>query len=272
MTELTKEALSSAIRAAAIKAESTDERRVLNYAAGEIERQGSEIERLKFDMRELTEAMNRVRRAAKDLGEENHVLRNPASTEKIISQLEDLKYTRAEPSGWTCSTLPHGRVTDDVAEPWNAAIDADVELLKQAAPQMLAQKGPDGALVGPLKDSERAAYEAFIENYLGDSIDTRRAKNGDPDNPDYMDFAMGVGWIAWQGRADLSGNSPVIPDGWALVPLEIIDKFPEINVVNYNHDDVCALNSWGCELVLAAAPQPDHFPDATKMVTTGRVL
>ncbi|WP_042871580.1 Lar family restriction alleviation protein [Dickeya poaceiphila] len=34
-------------------------------------------------------------------------------------------------------------------------IDAAVELLKQAAPQMLAVKGPDGALVGPLKATEQ---------------------------------------------------------------------------------------------------------------------
>ncbi|ATZ95319.1 DUF551 domain-containing protein [Dickeya fangzhongdai] len=122
MTELTKEALTDAIRSAAVKAASTDERRVLNYAAGEIERQGSEIERLKFDMRELTETMNRARRTAKDLAEENHSLRNPAP--EITAQLESLKYVRVEPNGWTCSTLPHGRVTDDVAEPWNAAIDA----------------------------------------------------------------------------------------------------------------------------------------------------
>ncbi|WES88805.1 hypothetical protein [Dickeya fangzhongdai] len=122
MTELTKEALSSAIRSAAVKAASTDERRVLNYAAGEIERQGGEIERLKCDMRELTETMNRARRTAKDLAEENHSLRNPAP--EITAQLESLKYVRVEPNGWTCSTLPHGRVTDDVAESWNAAIDA----------------------------------------------------------------------------------------------------------------------------------------------------
>ncbi|RNM07726.1 hypothetical protein [Dickeya undicola] len=126
MTELTKEALTDAIRSAAVKAASTDERRVLNYAAGEIERQGNEIEHLKSYMRELTEAMNRARRTAKELGEENHALRNPASTEKITAQLEELKYTRVEPNGWTCKTLAHGRVTDDVAESWNGAIDAAI--------------------------------------------------------------------------------------------------------------------------------------------------
>lgn len=48
---------------------------------------------------------------------------------------------------------------------------------------------------------------------------------------------------------------PVVPEGWALVPLDVIDRFPEINPCNYDHDDVCALNAWGVELVLAA-PKP----------------
>jgi len=43
--------------------------------------------------------------------------------------------------------------------------------------------------------------------------------------------------------------------GWKLVPVEILDRFPEINQNNYNHDDVCNLNAWGVELVLAAAPK-----------------
>ncbi|RKO74396.1 hypothetical protein C5E04_18945 [Pectobacterium parmentieri] len=77
---------------------------------------------------------------------------------------------------------------------------------------------------------ERAAYETFIAKRLGDSIDTQRARNGDPEKPDYMAWDMTVGWIAWQGRAGMlkhhSGdaadkvNSPELPDGWALVPIE----------------------------------------------------
>lgn len=47
--------------------------------------------------------------------------------------------------------------------------------------------------------------------------------------------------------------SPV-PDGMVMVPREIIDRFPEINPSNYDHDDACALNAWGVEVVLAASP------------------
>jgi hypothetical protein len=46
---------------------------------------------------------------------------------------------------------------------------------------------------------------------------------------------------------------------YRLVPEELIDRFPEINPSNYGHDDVCALNSWAIELVLAAAPEQPSF-------------
>ncbi|MBN3155781.1 hypothetical protein [Pectobacterium brasiliense] len=81
---------------------------------------------------------------------------------------------------------------------------------------------------------ERVAYEEFIAKRLGDRIDTLRAKNGDPKNPDYMAWDMTVGWIAWQGRAAMSqsgnpvwsgidwakdcGPTQAVPEGWALVP------------------------------------------------------
>lgn len=45
---------------------------------------------------------------------------------------------------------------------------------------------------------------------------------------------------------------------WAVVPRDVLDRFPEINPSNYDHDDACRLNAWGVELVLAAAPQPEQ--------------
>lgn len=44
------------------------------------------------------------------------------------------------------------------------------------------------------------------------------------------------------------------PPGYVLVPVELIDAFPEINPSNYDHDDACRLNAWGCELVTATTP------------------
>ena len=48
---------------------------------------------------------------------------------------------------------------------------------------------------------------------------------------------------------------PPVPDGYVLVPKEILDSFPEINPSNYDHGNVCTLNAWGVELVLATQGQ-----------------
>ncbi|WGY52237.1 DUF551 domain-containing protein [Escherichia coli] len=70
---------------------------------------------------------------------------------------------------------------------------------------------------------ERAAYELFMEKRFGESVDRRRAKNGDGE---YMAWDMAIGWIIWCHRAampqagnfreisETSTSSPVTPDGW----------------------------------------------------------
>ncbi|EHB4541921.1 DUF551 domain-containing protein [Escherichia coli] len=70
---------------------------------------------------------------------------------------------------------------------------------------------------------ERAAYELFMEKRFGESVDRRRAKNGDSE---YMAWDMALGWIIWCHRTAMpqAGNfreisetstcSPVIPAGW----------------------------------------------------------
>ena len=45
------------------------------------------------------------------------------------------------------------------------------------------------------------------------------------------------------------------PEGYKLAPDAVISSFPEINPSNYNHEDVCALNDLGTQLVLAEAPE-----------------
>lgn len=87
-------------------------------------------------------------------------------------------------------------------------------------------------------------------------------------------FAAAVhqeGWVRWQaaharyaGRCQYiatgdGGTSycrlaaqPQVPDGYSLIANEILDRFPELNMSNYGHDDVGALNNWGVELVLSA--------------------
>ena len=54
---------------------------------------------------------------------------------------------------------------------------------------------------------ERAAYELFMEKRFGESVDRRRAKNGDRE---YMAWDMALGWIIWCHRAAmLHGSQPV---------------------------------------------------------------
>ena len=73
-------------------------------------------------------------------------------------------------------------------------------------------------------------------------------------------------WGKWLGFAravyGAGRASPAsVPEGYALVPVEIIDRFQELNPSNYDHDDVCALNAWAVELVLSAAPTPPVSED-----------
>lgn len=53
------------------------------------------------------------------------------------------------------------------------------------------------------------------------------------------------------GQACVDAAHP-IPTDMVLVPREVLDRFPEINPSNCDHEDACALNAWGVELVLSA--------------------
>lgn len=48
---------------------------------------------------------------------------------------------------------------------------------------------------------ERAAYELFMEKRFGETVDRRRAKNGDNE---YMAWDMALGWVVWQQHAGIS--------------------------------------------------------------------
>ena len=84
-------------------------------------------------------------------------------------------------------------------------------------------------------------------------------------------------WGKWLGFAravyEAGRASPAsVPEGYALVPVEIIDRFQELNPSNYDHDDVCDLNAWAVELVLAAAPTPPVSEDKDKIIAAANAL
>ncbi|EMK9486411.1 hypothetical protein V8787_002157, partial [Escherichia coli] len=59
---------------------------------------------------------------------------------------------------------------------------------------------------------ERAAYELFMEKRFGESVDRRRAKNGDSE---YMAWDMALGWIIWCHRATmLQSQDSGIKNDW----------------------------------------------------------
>ncbi len=85
---------------------------------------------------------------------------------------------------------------------------------------------------------------------------------------DFLNSIEGAGYggmasfeIARAHVRDAINPAQAAPEGdFYLVPREVIDQFPEININNYDHDDACALNAWGCEVVTSANPagSPAH--------------
>ena len=80
---------------------------------------------------------------------------------------------------------------------------------------------------------ERAAYELFMEKRFGESVDRRRAKNGDSE---YMAWDMALGWIIWCHRATmLQSQDSGIKNDW----ISCSERMPEKNqnvLISVNFD------------------------------------
>lgn len=135
---------------------------------------------------------------------------------------------------------------------------------------------------------ERAAYELFMEKRFGESVDRRRAKNGDRE---YMAWDMALGWIIWCHRAAmLQGSQPVsqtykfpvntpCQDAPAHIWLQTAGVWPEDGELseltwcshNQHHDDTLYVRA---DLVNGNSPvTPDgwiscseRMPEDTKML------
>lgn len=85
---------------------------------------------------------------------------------------------------------------------------------------------------------ERAAFEAFMSERFGSTIDRSRVKNGDGE---YMAWDMQVAWIVWRRRAAMLKAGPVaaatVPEGWKLVPVEPTEEM-------MLHNSGCQRHSW----------------------------
>ncbi|GAB7197628.1 hypothetical protein [Dickeya oryzae] len=171
-------------------------------------------------------------------------------------------------------------------------IDAAVELLKQAAPQMLAQKGPlDTSPEISREESPDAVLCDFYDanswtelvrelvNHVEQLQETvkRNVKPWEDTFPPTLlpAFIERIKQADTAARATLSANSPVIPYGWRLVPIEpteemVINGFESEPDKFFSSDDeweaYAAMS--GCEqaahrarlcysAMLAVAPQPE---------------
>lgn len=70
--------------------------------------------------------------------------------------------------------------------------------------------------VVPVGLDERAAYELFMEKRFGESVDRRRAKNGDRE---YMAWDMALGWIIWCHRAAMLQGGQAVNQTYNLPEL-----------------------------------------------------
>lgn len=131
----------------------------------------------------------------------NHEIRELVNQLRDIAvEYRDTQQLREHIAHAVSAAIKPGTLTNKDTKQAQSRIDEAVELLKRAAPQMLAKKDPDGALVGQIKS-----------------------------------------------------NSPVIPDGWKLVPIEPTEKMLTASYM-FSHVDN-TIDSW--KAMLAAAPHPD---------------
>ncbi|HIB5468970.1 TPA: hypothetical protein ACWXAD_004940 [Klebsiella quasipneumoniae subsp. similipneumoniae] len=109
------------------------------------------------------------------------------------------------------ATVSRGEVLVTVDGLTDCAMSADVGKQEISLHGKMISNGQDMPSVqpAPVMD-ERKSFESFMAERFGDSVDRRRARNGDQG---YMAWDMVVAWIVWQARATFqSGNAPEYPD------------------------------------------------------------
>ncbi|MBR7534378.1 DUF551 domain-containing protein [Klebsiella michiganensis] len=102
----------------------------------------------------------------------------------------------------------------------------------------------------PIVPDERAAFNAW---------------NNDVDCPLAGRDAKSAAWMAWQARSELAGNSPVIPEGYVMVPkepaAEMIAAAMNCDDVDFNSDETFCVNFDNIYAAMVeAAPQPQNAP------------
>lgn len=103
----------------------------------------------------------------------------------------------------------------------------------------------EGKLWAFLRDSIHEAYKKLsttgTSNEYHALLDSIASKVADDVDARFLQVAQ-------------SEQAVPVLEGYVMVPVDLLDKFPELNEFNYSHDDVCELNAWGIDLVLSAIP------------------
>jgi hypothetical protein len=112
---------------------------------------------------------------------------------------------------------------------------------------------------------ERSAFESFIAQQFGETVDRRRAKNGDNE---YMAWDMAMAWTVWQRRAatfQLSGNSEPVSQRYKL----------NAELLNYIKAQILRADNTGCSSVnlnvedMKSLLLVDHFVEDDDKVRNG---
>ena len=98
------------------------------------------------------------------------------------------------------------------------------------------------------KNYQRALTQVRYDQETDTFVPKRRGNYANEEFARILHGAWQAWKLAWQAAR-------TVPEGFVMVPVEMLDRFPELNEFNYSHDDVCELNAWGIDLVLSAAPE-----------------
>lgn len=147
-----------------------------------------------------------------------------------------------------------------------ARIQRKKELLEGDRMRIASHRLSLAALTAEPKEDERAQFESFMEWRFGDTLDRRRAKNGDRG---YMAWSMAVAWEVWQRRAvpdflsqpatgtiDHTAQQYEALAGWRMVPVEPTE---EMLATYYDKSiaPISRLSVIGYRAMLEAAPKPE---------------
>lgn len=134
-----------------------------------------------------------------------------------------------------------------------------------------------------MSDAIREAFEALIKyrkaydemyQMLGMFLDAEEGLEKPDIDQAWSAFNQAPGPVYWEKiEAALQQTAPAVPDGWKLVPIE-----PTLEMREAFHDANEEWEDGGLDspdhqyqAMLAAAPKPDHSPDAGKVVQEGPI-